>query len=106
MINELSLQSVHGRSDRQMQKCLSPTSHNAPLAIFVHLHAAPFVNVGILTTLFQRSFSHLSIRTRLLGACVVLFSACGSLMALATEYWHLVVLRMGIAAGYKFEIQI
>ena len=89
-----------------MQKCLSPTLHNAPLAIFVHLHTAPFVNVGILTTLFQRSFSHLSIRTRLLGACVVLFSACGSLMALSTEYWHLVVLRMGIAAGYKFEIQI
>lgn len=38
-------------------------------------------------------------RPQLLAICVLLFSTCGSLIGIATEYWHLVILRMGIAAG-------
>jgi len=38
-------------------------------------------------------------RTKLLGACVVLFSVCSTVMAFVQEYWQLLVLRMGIAAG-------
>ena len=38
-------------------------------------------------------------RTKLLAVCTGLFSVCGCVMAFATEYWHLVLLRMGIAAG-------
>ncbi len=41
-------------------------------------------------------FAH---RTRLLGAAVCLFSCSTTLMAAATEYWHLVLLRMLLAAG-------
>ncbi len=41
----------------------------------------------------------LSFRTRLLGVFVVIYSVSGALQAFATEYWHLVVLRMGIGAG-------
>ena len=38
-----------------------------------------------------------------MGICVVLYSSCGALMGLATEYWHLVVLRMGIGAGLGWD---
>jgi len=38
-------------------------------------------------------------RTKLMGVCVVVFSVCSSLMAFVQEYWHLLILRMGIAAG-------
>ena len=38
-------------------------------------------------------------RPKLLSVAVMLFSVCGALMAVAQEYWHLAVLRMGIAAG-------
>lgn len=38
-------------------------------------------------------------RPRLLAVCVLTFSLCGALTGLATEYWHLVVLRLGIAVG-------
>lgn len=38
-------------------------------------------------------------RPRLLAACVALFSICGTSMGLATQYWHLVALRLGIATG-------
>jgi len=38
-------------------------------------------------------------RPRLLGACVALFSSCCALIGFATQYWQLVVLRMGIALG-------
>ena len=38
-------------------------------------------------------------RPRLMSVCVALFSTCGACMALASAYWHLVVLRLGIAAG-------
>ena len=38
-------------------------------------------------------------RTRLLGVCVLIFSAATMATGAATEYWHLVVLRMVLAAG-------
>ena len=38
-------------------------------------------------------------RTRLVSACVVIYSLTGMLTAFATEYWHLVLLRMIFAAG-------
>ena len=38
-------------------------------------------------------------RPKLLSIAVILYSICGALMGLAQEYWHLVILRMGIAAG-------
>ena len=38
-------------------------------------------------------------RPRMLSVCVLLFSASGALTGLATQYWHLVVLRLGIALG-------
>ena len=39
-------------------------------------------------------------RPQLLAIATVLFSISGALMGFAQEYWHLVLLRMGIAAGY------
>ena len=45
-------------------------------------------------------FSDVYPRTVILGAAVILFSLSTTLMAAATEYWHLVVLRMIYAAGY------
>jgi len=38
-------------------------------------------------------------RPRLLSMAVILFSVCGGLMGFAQDYWHLLILRMGIAAG-------
>jgi len=38
-------------------------------------------------------------RPRMLALCVFTFSVCGALTGLATQYWHLVVLRLGIAVG-------
>jgi len=38
-------------------------------------------------------------RPRLLACCVMLFSLCCCLTGLATKYWQLVLLRMGIALG-------
>ena len=46
------------------------------------------------------NFTKIFSRTKLSSVCIILFSVCGTVMAFATEYWHLVVLRMGIAAGY------
>ena len=41
-------------------------------------------------------------RTQLLGGCVVVFSLATALMGAATRYWHLVLLRMLLAAGYDY----
>ena len=38
-------------------------------------------------------------RPKLMAICTMLFSVCGMLTGLAQEYWHLVILRMGVAAG-------
>ena len=38
-------------------------------------------------------------RPKLLSLAVLIFSVSGTLMGVATEYWHLVILRMLIAAG-------
>jgi len=38
-------------------------------------------------------------RPKLMATCTMLFSVCGMLTGLAKEYWHLVILRMGVAAG-------
>ena len=35
----------------------------------------------------------------MLSLAVLIFSVSGTLMGVATEYWHLVILRMLIAAG-------
>ena len=45
-------------------------------------------------------------RPRLVAACVALFSTCGTCMAFTSTYWHLVVLRLGIAAGWVANLSV
>ena len=40
----------------------------------------------------------------ILGTAVIVFSVATALMGAATEYWHLVVLRMVYAAGYVVKL--
>ena len=40
----------------------------------------------------------------ILGTAVIVFSVTTALMGAATEYWHLVVLRMVYAAGYVLKL--
>ena len=40
----------------------------------------------------------------ILGTAVIVFSVATALMGAATEYWHLVVLRMMYAAGYVVKL--
>jgi hypothetical protein len=47
----------------------------------------------------QNSDNNINPRPKLLAMAVLVFSVSGTLMGIATEYWHLVVLRMLIAAG-------
>lgn len=54
-----------------------------------------FCVMGIIMGYLSDKFS----RTKLMALCTMLFSLCGSLTGLAQEYWHLVILRMGVAAG-------
>ncbi|TRY70363.1 hypothetical protein TCAL_01161 [Tigriopus californicus] len=58
-----------------------------------------FVVIFTLSGVFMGFLGDKVSRTKLLGVCIMLFSCCGCLMAVVTQYWHLVILRMGVAAG-------
>ncbi|KPJ01133.1 PREDICTED: uncharacterized protein LOC106117752 [Papilio xuthus] len=56
---------------------------------------AVFTVVGVIIGVFADKFN----RARILSACTAVFVAAILLMGSVTEYWHLVVLRMLMAAG-------
>ena len=59
---------------------------------FTTMFAVSGIVLGLLSDVYPR--------TLILGAAVIVFSLSTTLMAAATEYWHLVILRMIYAAGY------
>ena len=59
---------------------------------FTAVFAVSGIVLGLLSDIYPR--------TLILGAAVIVFSLSTVLMGAATEYWHLVVLRMMYAAGY------
>jgi len=58
-----------------------------------------FVVVFTISGILMGYLADKTSRPKLLSIAVILYSICGALMGLAQEYWHLVILRMGIAAG-------
>ena len=59
--------------------------------IFIAVFTVAGVVMGVLADRINRP--------RMISVCVLLFSTSGALTGLATQYWHLVVLRLGIALG-------
>ena len=68
---------------------------------FKYIVLAGTIFIAVFTTagIFMGMLADWIHRPRLLSACVLLFSVSGALTGVATEYWHLVVLRLGIAIG-------
>ena len=64
---------------------------------FTAVFAVSGIVLGLLSDIYPR--------TLILGAAVIVFSLSTVLMGAATEYWHLVVLRMMYAAGYVATLE-
>lgn len=58
-----------------------------------------FVFYGVFPDVIMRVFSRRYNRVRVLAGCTLVFSIAIILMGSVKEYWHLVVLRMIMAAG-------
>ena len=71
------------------------------LGIQYQVLAGPaFTAVFVVSGVVLGCLSDIYPRTVILGAAVLVFSFATALMGAATQYWHLVVLRMMVAAGY------
>ena len=63
---------------------------------FTAVFAVSGIVIGLISDIYSR--------TMILGTAVIVFSVATALMGAATEYWHLVVLRMMYAAGYVVKL--
>lgn len=63
------------------------------------LAGSAFANVFACFLIINGMMADVLPRTAIVGTAIIVFSIATALMGAATEYWHLVVCRMGIAAG-------
>ena len=84
--------------------CLSVTHTNTRTHTHTYTHFLSISNKDFLDRiLILKIYIKLQFlffyRPKLLSLAVLIFSLSGTLMGIATEYWHLVILRMLIALG-------
>lgn len=85
--------------DPNTNKALCEYLHNGQGIEYLVLAGTYFIIVFTVSGVILGYLADQLHRPRLMAACTLLFSVCGAVMGFATEYWHLVILRVGIAAG-------